>query len=92
MSIACAWDVLSDSSTTSITDFDVQIYKDGTLITSSTAYANSSTNFRSNYEIIELSTSMLGEYGAGYYQVVISKSGTYNGTGTVRIGLAWEQR
>lgn len=90
--VACAWDVLSTSSATSITDYDMRIYKDGTLVASSTAYSNSSSYPNSNYEIIELSTSTLSTYGAGYYQVVITKVGSYNGSGTVRIGLAWEQR
>ena len=70
----------------------MRISKDGTLVASSTAHANSSSMPNSNYEIIELSTSTLSIYGAGYYQVVISKVGIYNGSGTVRIGLVWEQR
>lgn len=90
--IACAWDVLSTSSETSITDFDMRVYKDGALVASSVAFANSYTSGRSNYEIIELSTSILSTYGAGYYKVEITKCGPFYGSGSVRIGLAWEQR
>lgn len=90
--IACAWDVLSSASATNITDYDMKVYKNGTLVASSYAYANSSTNAKTNYEIIEIAPATLAKYGAGYYQVVISRSGSFYGSGTVRIGLAWEQR
>ena len=70
----------------------MRVYKDGALVASSVAFANSYTSGRSNYEIIELSTSILSTYGAGYYKVEITKCGPFYGSGSVRIGLAWEQR
>lgn len=90
--VACAWNVNSTSTTTDITDYDMKIYKNGTLVATSSSYAYSSNNPKANYEIIELSTATLAKYGAGYYQVQINRSGTFHGTDTVRIGLAWEQR
>ena len=58
------------------------------------AFAKSSGNPKANYEIIEIDTATLEKYGAGYYQVKITRSGGFSGnvTQTVRIGLAWEQR
>lgn len=90
--IACAWEALSANGATNITDYDMRIYKDGTLVTSSVSYASSSGNPKANYEIIELGMTTLAKYGAGYYQVQIKQAGDFYGTGTVRIGLAWEQR
>lgn len=90
--VACAWEALSTDNDTRISDYDMKIYKNGTLVATSNSYAYSSNNPKANYEIIELSTATLAKYGAGYYQVQISRSGTFQGTGTVRIGLAWEQR
>lgn len=90
--IACAWDVISSASATNITDYDMRVYKNGTLVASSVAYANSTTTARSNYEIIQLSPSILAQHGAGYYTVTINRVGSFYGSGTVRIGLAWEQR
>lgn len=90
--VACAWEAISNSSNTNITDYDMSIYKDGTLLKTSNAYAHSSSFPNSNYEIIELSPSIISEYGAGYYQVKITRYGNFNGSGQVRIGLAWEQR
>lgn len=90
--IACAWEAITDGSSTKITDYDMRVYKNGTLITTSNAYANSSSKPNANYEIIELSTSILGTYGAGSYQVEIKRVGTYNGSEDTKIGLAWGQR
>ena len=90
--IACAWEVISTDSSTSITDYDMRVYKNGTLVASSGAYANSSSKPNANYEIIELSTSILSTYGAGSYQVEIRRVGSYNGSGDTKIGLAWGQR
>lgn len=99
--IACAWDTTStvgedgpNSVETYNTDFDMYIYKNGACVASSTAYSNTTSYAKTNYEIVELSTSTLSTYGAGYYQVVIKiKDYTdYQGDGSVRIGLAWEQR
>lgn len=92
--IACAWEALSTGSGTNISDYDMKVYKNGTLVASSTAFANSSGNPKANYEIIEIDTATLEKYGAGYYQVKITRSGGFSGnvTQTVRIGLAWEQR
>ncbi|MCM1307329.1 MAG: S8 family serine peptidase [Butyrivibrio sp.] len=92
--IACAWEALSTGSTTSISDYDMKVYKNGTLVASSSAFTISSENPKSNYEIIEIGTATLEKYGAGYYQVKITRSGGFSGdvTQTVRIGLAWEQR
>lgn len=89
--VACAWDVLSTSSATNRTDYDMNIYKDGDLVAYSIAFSNSTTTPNSNYEIVELSPSVLSQHGAGYYEVEIVRVGSYNGSGTTRIGLAWEQ-
>lgn len=92
--IACAWEALSAGSGTNISDYDMKVYKNGTLVASSTSFANSSGNPKANYEIIEIDTATLAKYGAGYYQVKITRSAGFSGdvTKTVRIGLAWEQR
>lgn len=90
--IACAWEASSVGSVTNVSDFDMRVYKNGTLVATSNSYAYSSNNPKANYEIIEIDAATLEKYGAGYYQVRISRSGTYQGTENVRIGLAWEQR
>lgn len=101
--VACAWETELEKEGVGAnafvfnliaTDFDMEIWKNGTWITSSTASTNSTTSPTSNYEIIELSTSELATYGAGYYQVkiVIKEDCAYNNGVSVRIGLAWEQR
>ncbi|MCM1308978.1 MAG: S8/S53 family peptidase [Butyrivibrio sp.] len=90
--IACAWGVISSGSTTKVTDYDIVVYKNGKVVASSNACSNSTTKPNANYEIIEIPVSTLSTYGAGTYQVKISRSGTYNGSESIRIGLAWEQR
>ncbi len=97
--IACAWDVFSEQVGKNqndvevmITDFDMYIYKNGVPVASSIAYSHSHTAPKTNYEIIEISPSTLAVYGAGYYQVQIVRKGDHQDYGTVRIGLAWEQR
>lgn len=74
-------------------DYDVRIYKNGTLVATSNAWTNSTTHKNTNCEIIELSKSALGKYGAGYYEVRVVRTGTWQGSGTVKyyIGMAWEQ-
>lgn len=90
--VACAWRALSGDGSTNITDYDMSIYKDGAFIASSNANSTSSAKPNTNYEIIELSTSTLSKYGAGYYQIVITRTGSYKGSESTLIGLAWEQR
>ena len=99
--VACAWEAEMDIERISMNEyvydlvapnFDMYIYKNGTLVAYSNASTYSSSNRISNYEIIELSTSTLATYGAGYYQVKIVRIGDYINGGSIRIGLAWEQR
>lgn len=91
--VACTWDVISDAEIkyTKCTNYDMKIYKNGVLVASSTAYSHSTSQPKTNYEIIEIPTTVLSQYGAGYYQVQIVRVGDFQGSGTVRIGLAWEQ-
>lgn len=95
--IACAWDVISTgdygtSGTTYITDYDLKIYKDGTLVGASSSFANSGVGSRTNYEIVELSPTLLNRYGTGTYQIKIMRSGSYYGNDFIRVGLAWGQQ
>ena len=71
------------NSGTSLTDYDLYIYKGDT-------YIAASANSQNNYEIIELSTTQLNTYGAGYYRIEIRRSGSMN-TSSDRVGIAWEQ-
>lgn len=87
--VAISWYVNSTSSSTQKTDFELEIYKDGEFITSSRAWANSTTNPNTNYEIISIPAQT---YGAGYYEVRVYLSGTFAGPSPNRIGVAWEQR
>ncbi|MGN0375897.1 MAG: S8 family peptidase [Butyrivibrio sp.] len=90
--VACAWEVISvENSATYCTDYDMKIYKNGTLVATSTANSNATYSANTNYEVIEIPTSVLNTYGAGYYEVRINRVGNYQGSGNVRIGLAWEQ-
>lgn len=91
--VVAAWCVnsLPNANSTKKTDFDMRIYKDGVLVGSSTAYANSTSYANTNYEIISLSPSALKTYGAGYYQVQISCASTFAGPSPNYIGIAWEQ-
>lgn len=95
--IACAWDVISTgdygtSGTTYITDYDLKIYKNGTLVGASSSFANSGAGSRTNYEIVELSPTLLNRYGTGTYQIKIMRSGSYYGDDLIRVGLAWGQQ
>lgn len=94
--IACTWEVDSGEQETDIyytycTDYDMKIYRNGALVATSTANSNSTSLANTNYEIIEIPVSVLSQYGAGYYQVQITRIGDFKGTGTIRIGLAWGQ-
>lgn len=91
--IACTWEVAATSSGTSInvSDYDMRVYKDGVQVASSMISVGPTKTKGSNSEIIEIPTSDLSKYGGGYYEVRISPYGSFYGTGTVRIGLAWEQ-
>ena len=90
--IACAWEVLSTDSSTNCTDYDMRLYKNGTLVASSLAYSNATQHPNTNYEIIVVPTSVLNTYGAGNYEIRITKVSNFRGSGIVRIGLAWGQR
>lgn len=90
--LACVWNALSANGTTNITDYDVYVYKDGTLIASSTGYSNASSLPRTNFEIIEIPQATISKYGRGYYNVQIKRVGSFKGEGDVMIGFAWEQR
>lgn len=90
--LACAWNALSANGTTNISDYDVYVYKDSTLIASSTGYSNASSLPRTNFEIIEIPQATISKYGRGYYNVQIKRVGSFKGEGDVMIGLAWEQR
>ena len=101
--VACSWEV--DSVVTSeaddddingtgkvyCNDYNMELYKDGQLVATSSAPSASSTGATTNCELIELSTEELSEYGAGYYQVKIVRNGSAKWSSSIRIGLAWEQ-
>lgn len=91
--IACTWEVAATSYGESIyvSDYDVSVYKDGVLVASSSIGVSPTRSTGANCEIIEIPTSDLNRYGGGYYEVRIYPYGSFSGTGTVRIGLAWEQ-
>lgn len=97
--IACTWEVFpnsyvdSDGNNVGIcwcNNYDVNVYKDGVKVASSTAtsYATGENVKNTNYEIIEIPAN---ECGAGYFQVEIVLTGTAQSSGFARLGLAWEQ-
>lgn len=89
--VACAWEVISSEYNNSViyNDYDLILLKNGTEVASSKA-RYSSTGVNTNYEILELDTSKLSYWGAGYYQVKIVKV-SQTSSNTFRVGLAWEQ-
>lgn len=91
--IACTWEVAAtDKGTTvNISDYNLTIYKNGVQVASSTAFVSPTSSKGTNSEIIEIPASVLQKYGGGYYEVRISRNGSFNGSGAVKIGLAWEQ-
>jgi hypothetical protein len=92
--IACAWNVTNNSDDTVMyhTNYDLYVYKNGSFVTSSTCTVGSSNDTNTNYEIVELSPSVLRTYGTGTYQVKIARTGSFMGSASVRLGLAWGQR
>ena len=92
--IACAWNVTnnSDDTVTYHTNYDLYVYKNGSLVTSSTCTVGSSSQPNTNYEIVELSPSVLRTYGIGTYQVKIVRTGSFAGSDSIRLGLAWGQQ
>lgn len=91
--IACTWEIAASESGNAInvSDYDLKVFKNGVLVASSMALVNPTSKKSTNSEIIEIKTDILSKYGGGYYEVQISQYGSFNGYGTVRIGLAWEQ-
>ncbi len=92
--IACAWHVTNndDDTVTYHTNYDLYVYKNGSLVTSSACTVGSSSQPNTNYEIVELSPSVLRTYGTGTYQVKIVRTGSFAGSDSVRLGLAWGQQ
>ena len=72
--------------------YRIYIYKNGVPVGTSTSLANTGTGARTNYEIIELSPSTLRTYGTGTYQIKVSRNGSFVGTESVKLGVAWGQR
>ena len=96
--IACTWEVAAIELPSTIikpdikiSDYDMKVYKNGVQVASSTISVGPDNIKGTNCEIIELSPGELSKYGSGYYEVRIFPYGSFHGTGTVRIGLAWEQ-
>lgn len=89
--LAIAWLTDSDlsSKTTTITDFNVRVYKDDVLVASSTGLSNSSQSPNSNYELIHISPSVLQQFGTGTYMVRITVVGGFLGPTPCRLGIGW---
>lgn len=91
--IACTWEVAAadSGSALNVSDYNLMVYKNGTPVAWSFAPSGSGSKLGTNNEIIEIPTSDLKAFGGGYYEVEIYRVGSFKGSGTVRIGLAWEQ-
>ncbi len=89
--IAATWYVtsLSASCTTTNINFDMNLYKNGTLIASSTAVSSTNILPNTNYEIIQISPSMLHQYGSGEYTVEIILNGSFIGDSPNYVGISW---
>ena len=90
--IACAWDVSTENTSTYVTDYDIRVYKDGVFVTSALSYSNSTTKGNTNYEVLEIPTATLRQYGTGTYQIKVMRSGNFIGNTLIKMGLAWGQR
>lgn len=93
--IATAWYVTSSEAdgSTSRLNIDISVYKNGTLIASSTAPGGaSSIQASTNYEIIQLEPSVIKTYGAGQYEVRISLSGSFSGMSPNYVGVVYGLR
>lgn len=88
--IACTWEsaAMDTGAILNISDYDMKVYKNGVEVASSTAFSNSTASKGTNCEIVEIPIDKLQQYGGGYYEVSIYRSGDFYGDGTVRIGLA----
>ncbi len=80
--ICIAWEAEIVDNSNKLTDYDLYIYKDDTLIESSKGLRNN--------EIVIIPASTMETYGAGYYTAKIVRYGTAK-TSSDRIGLVWEQ-
>lgn len=78
-------------------EVDIRLFKNGHSVGFSSAYSNHITNMVvpelnyqglcTNYEIIEISPSILNQYGVGYYELrIINRT-----QGAVTVSAAWEQ-
>ena len=90
--IACAWDVSTENTSTYVTDYDIRVYKDGVFVASALSYSNSTTKGNTNYEVLEIPTATLRQYGTGTYQIKVMRSGNFIGNALIKMGLAWGQR
>lgn len=91
--IACTWEIAADKTgdALNVSDYDLRVFKNGVQVATSLSSVSPTSTKGTNSEIIEIKTDTLKKYGGGYYEVQISRYGSFYGTGTVRIGLAWEQ-
>lgn len=75
--------------TTTITDFDIRIYKDDVQVASSRGFSNSSQHPNTNYELIHISPSVLQQHGTGTYMVSINVVGGFRGPTPCQLGIGW---
>lgn len=80
--VAISWMAETKNSSTSLTDYDLYLYKGDTLVAQS-------TNSYNNYEIVEVSVNQLNTLGTGTYKVEVRRYGSMKTTSD-RVGLAWE--
>ena len=80
--VAIAWESESSSTNTSLTDYDLYIYKDGNYVASSSGVEN--------YEVVVIPASVIAEFGAGYYTATVERFGSAN-TSSDMVGIVWEQ-
>ena len=62
--VAIAWESESSSTNTSLTDYDLYIYKNGEYVASSSGLEN--------YEVLIIPASVIAEFGAGYVDEFVS--------------------
>ncbi|MDE7230887.1 MAG: S8 family serine peptidase [Oscillospiraceae bacterium] len=91
--IACTWEAAAKGSgaVLYVTNYNLTVKKNGVTVAECKTNVSTGSNKYFNSKIIEIPTSVLRENGGGFYTVEISRDGEFKGTGTVRIGLAWEQ-
>lgn len=89
--IAVAWYVNSstDNASTARTNFNVNVYKNGVLVASSTAVSNTSLLPCTNYEIVYLTPNIIQQYGTGNFEIQVNMSGGFCGPTPNCVGVSY---